>query len=78
VLQLVNARHKRRDDHGSIVSRVLAKEIRELHISALRGKEPVWQRFPTPRLLRDRLALFNRPLATDQAGVELSPIAAGQ
>jgi trehalose synthase len=42
---------------------------------ALLGKEHVRERFLTPRLLRDRLALFNR-LAGRETGVELDVIAA--
>jgi trehalose synthase len=38
---------------------------------ALRGKEHVRRHFLTPRLLRDWLALFNRLLGNDTAGVEL-------
>ncbi len=39
---------------------------------ALRGKEHVRRNFLTPRLLRDWLALFNRQLGNDTAGVELT------
>jgi trehalose synthase len=42
---------------------------------ALAGKEHVRRRFLTPRLLRDRLALFNR-LAGRETGVDLEVIAA--
>jgi trehalose synthase len=42
---------------------------------ALAGKENVRRRFLTPRLLRDRLALFNR-LAGRETGTELEVIAA--
>lgn len=42
----------------------------------LRGKEQVRRRFLTPRLLRDWLALFNRLLGNDTAGVELSVVTA--
>jgi trehalose synthase len=43
---------------------------------ALRGKEHVRRNFLTPRLLRDWLALFNRQLGQDTAGVELATVAA--
>jgi trehalose synthase len=43
---------------------------------ALRGKEFVRRHFLTPRLLRDWLALFNRQLGNDTAGVELATAAA--
>jgi trehalose synthase len=43
---------------------------------ALRGKEHVRRNFLTPRLLRDWLALFNRLLGNDTAGVELATAAA--
>jgi trehalose synthase len=43
---------------------------------ALRGKEHVRRRFLTPRLLRDWLALFNRQLGNETAGVELTVAAA--
>jgi trehalose synthase len=43
---------------------------------ALRGKEHVRRNFLTPRLLRDWLALFNRQLGLDTAGVELATVAA--
>jgi trehalose synthase len=43
---------------------------------ALRGKEAVRRNFLTPRLLRDWLALFNRQLGHDTAGVELVTAAA--
>jgi trehalose synthase len=43
----------------------------------LRGKEHVRRHFLTPRLLRDWLALFNRLLGNDTAGVELSMVARG-
>jgi trehalose synthase len=43
---------------------------------ALRGKEHVRRSFLTPRLLRDWLALFNRQLGLDTAGVELATVAA--
>jgi trehalose synthase len=39
---------------------------------ALRGKEHVRRHFLTPRLLRDWLALFNRQLGNDTAGVDLT------
>jgi trehalose synthase len=45
------------------------------HARSLLGKEHVRKRFLTPRLLRDRLALFNR-LAGRETGVELDVIAA--
>jgi trehalose synthase len=45
------------------------------HARALLGKEHVRKRFLTPRLLRDRLALFNR-LAGRETGAELDVIAA--
>ena len=45
------------------------------HARALLGKEHVRRRFLTPRLLRDRLALFNR-LAGRETAVELDVIAA--
>ncbi|MER3411200.1 MAG: glycosyl transferase family 1 [Thermoleophilia bacterium] len=41
----------------------------------LRGKEHVRKHFLMPRLLRDWLALFNRLLGHDTAGVELSVVA---
>jgi trehalose synthase len=43
---------------------------------ALRGKEHVRRNYLTPRLLRDWLALFNRQLGQDTAGVELATVAA--
>jgi trehalose synthase len=43
---------------------------------ALRGKEHVRRNFLTPRLLRDWLALFNRQLGLDTAGVELATVGA--
>src|SRR5215211_478949 len=43
---------------------------------ALRGKEHVRRNFLTPRLLRDWLALFNRQLGNETAGVELTVAAA--
>lgn len=43
---------------------------------ALLGKEHVRRHFLTPRLLRDWLALFNRMLGNDTAGVELATAAA--
>jgi trehalose synthase len=43
---------------------------------ALRGKEHVRRNFLTPRLLRDWLALFNRLVGNDTAGVELATVAA--
>ncbi|MGH3102646.1 MAG: glycosyltransferase [Gaiellaceae bacterium] len=43
---------------------------------ALRGKELVRRNFLTPRLLRDWLALFNRQLGYDTAGVELATVGA--
>jgi trehalose synthase len=43
---------------------------------ALRGKEFVRQRFLTPRLLRDWLALFNRLLGDETAGADLAVVAA--
>ncbi len=43
---------------------------------ALAGKEQVRRNFLTPRLLRDWLALFNRLLEDDTAGVELAVVAA--
>jgi trehalose synthase len=43
---------------------------------ALRGKEHVRRNFLTPRLLRDWLALFNRQLGNETAGVELTLAAA--
>jgi trehalose synthase len=43
---------------------------------ALRGKEYVRRNFLTPRLLRDWLALFNRLVGNDTAGVELATVAA--
>ncbi|HZR91043.1 MAG TPA: glycosyltransferase [Gaiellaceae bacterium] len=43
---------------------------------ALAGKEHVRRNFLTPRLLRDWLALFNRLLEDDTAGVELAVVAA--
>jgi trehalose synthase len=43
---------------------------------ALRGKEHVRRNYLTPRLLRDWLALFNRQLGHDTAGVELATVAA--
>jgi trehalose synthase len=45
------------------------------HARALLGKEHVRKRFLTPRLLRDRFALFNR-LAGRETGAELEVIAA--
>ena len=45
------------------------------HARALLGKEHVRRRFLTPRLLRDRLALFNR-LAGRETSAELEVIAA--
>jgi trehalose synthase len=45
------------------------------HARALLGKELVRKRFLTPRLLRDRFALFNR-LAGRETGAELDVIAA--
>jgi trehalose synthase len=41
---------------------------------ALLGKESVRRNFLTPRLLRDWLALFNRQLGNDTAGVELATV----
>ena len=38
---------------------------------ALRGKEYVRRNFLSPRLLRDRLALFNRLDGNDLGGTEL-------
>jgi trehalose synthase len=43
---------------------------------ALRGKELVRRHFLTPRLLRDWLALYNRQLGLEPAGVELVTVAA--
>ena len=43
---------------------------------ALAGKEHVRRHFLTPRLLRDWLALFNRLVGNDTAGVELATVAA--
>ena len=43
---------------------------------ALAGKEHVRRNFLTPRLLRDWLALFNRLIGNDTAGVELATVAA--
>jgi trehalose synthase len=43
---------------------------------ALQGKEHVRRNFLTPRLLRDWLALFNRQLGNETAGVELATVAA--
>jgi trehalose synthase len=45
------------------------------HARALLGKENVRRRFLTPRLLRDRLALFNR-LAGRETAAELDVVAA--
>jgi trehalose synthase len=42
---------------------------------ALHGKENVRRNFLTPRLLRDWLALFNRLLGNETAGVELATVA---
>jgi trehalose synthase len=43
---------------------------------ALKGKEFVRQRFLTPRLLRDWLALFNLLLGDEKAGADLAVVAA--
>ncbi|MBA2476732.1 MAG: glycosyltransferase [Actinobacteria bacterium] len=47
----------------------------EARRTALRGKEHVRRNFLTPRLLRDWLALFNRQLGNETAGVELTTAA---
>jgi trehalose synthase len=54
---------------------VLADPARAREL-ALRGKEHVRRNFLTPRLLRDWLALFNRQLGNETAGVELTVAAA--
>ncbi len=48
----------------------------EARVRALKGKEAVRRNFLTPRLLRDWLALFNRQLGNETAGVELASVAA--
>ena len=52
------------------------RDPQEARSRALAGKEHVRRNFLTPRLLRDWLALFNRLLGNDTAGVEIATVAA--
>jgi trehalose synthase len=62
------------EECAAAILEILA-DAREARVRALAGKEHVRKHFLTPRLVRDRLALFNR-LAGRETGTHLEVIAA--
>ncbi|MBD0329699.1 MAG: glycosyltransferase [Thermoleophilia bacterium] len=58
-------------DEAAAACREILRDPAAARERALRGKEHVRRNFLTPRLLRDWLALFNRQLGNETAGVDL-------